>query len=539
MPQDDNNKKRGFDLNPQNQSHIPIGASWFFGIGINQYDEFPNLNNAVKDVQDICDLLQEEYDVTEETTVLLFDKAATRANILEKLDEVKLKVKAGDKFILYYSGHGHLDRDKLGYWIPTDGKKTSTVNHIRNSAIRETIKVLKSLHTLLISDSCFSGSLFAPGATRTSTSAVEQLEQRISRWAICSGRHDEEVYDGIPGTNSPFCKSIFNALKSNEAYKLNVAKLANEVIEVTGSNYKQLPEGAPLQGVGHDGGQYIFRKKGDKINTPETHKSEATDTKQVEEEIKEVVAINQKHAAVAEEVAALKKAEKKGTISAYNKYLKDYPKGLFVNDAKAKIEAIRTARKKKKEKEQSKTDNPLVSNQFSKLKQPGFTKKPLYKSQSPINPLLKDKLTLSQSEIKARIKQREKNAGISTYSDTGIDFHQLFVKGGVLLYTTVALLLLWTGSSWYESMATYPAYIKWFLTGIGFPGLLFFIIRILLLDFDFDGFFLTALFSAAFGILLILTGIFPVISIPLFTLQIILTSLAGLSTILLLFTELE
>jgi hypothetical protein len=39
----------------------PGGKHWFFGIGISEYDEFPNLCNAVKDVTDVSELLVEDY----------------------------------------------------------------------------------------------------------------------------------------------------------------------------------------------------------------------------------------------------------------------------------------------------------------------------------------------------------------------------------------------------------------------------------------------------------------------------------------------
>jgi hypothetical protein len=99
------------------------------------------------------------------------------------------------------------------------------------------------------------------GANR-STDAVEELDDIQSRWAICSGRHDEKVYDGLPGSNSPFAESILDFLKRNQYDSFNVGKRANSVVEQTRSNYEQLPEGSPLFGVGHKGGQYIFRLKG-------------------------------------------------------------------------------------------------------------------------------------------------------------------------------------------------------------------------------------------------------------------------------------
>lgn len=240
------------------------GQSWFLGIGINQYQYFSNLNNAVKDVQDMANLLQSYYGLESKNKILLFDEQASRKNIITHLDKLIGLVNGEDKLIIYYSGHGHLNsKTQKGYWIPTDANPNHTAQYIRNSTIRDYLEDISSLHSLLISDSCFSGTLFVR-TTKNPHSALEDMENRPSRWAICSGRHDEEVFDGTPGTNSPFAASILDVLGRNQLPKLNVAKLADKVVELTRANYKQLPEGSPLFGVGHKGGQYVFCLKNKK-----------------------------------------------------------------------------------------------------------------------------------------------------------------------------------------------------------------------------------------------------------------------------------
>jgi formylglycine-generating enzyme required for sulfatase activity len=240
-----------------------MGKSWFFGIGINEYQTFPNLNNAVKDIQDIYQALIEEYDIQQDYALSLFNENATRRAIIHQLDNLVNEVGEQDKLIIYYSGHGHLNENGRGFWIPHDAEQGQTANYIRNSTIRDYMKDIKARHILLISDACFSGALFLRGASRSGEGeAMSQLERRASRWAISSGRHDEEVYDGVPGGNSPFTQSILEILlKENQSPKMNVAKLADRVIELTSAEYAQLPEGSPLFQVGHKGGQYMFYKK--------------------------------------------------------------------------------------------------------------------------------------------------------------------------------------------------------------------------------------------------------------------------------------
>ena len=246
------------------------GRSWFFGIGIDQYLAFPQLNNAVKDVRDIQALLIEKYDIDPACAITLFNDRATEENIIEVLDNLSEQIDSQDKLLIYYSGHGHLNtRTELGYWIPHDAQRDRTSRYILNSTIRDYIKVINAKHVLLISDACFSGSLFIRGGSRSALADLE-LAKRKSRYALCSGRHDEEVYDGIPGKNSPFAESILTQLRINTEPTFNIDKLAYLVVEQTRAQYQQLPEGNPLQVKGHEGGRYIFQLKPEAITLQQT-----------------------------------------------------------------------------------------------------------------------------------------------------------------------------------------------------------------------------------------------------------------------------
>ena len=322
------------------------GKSWFFGIGINEYQHFSNLNNAVKDVKDIIILLQDKYELDPDHVVTLYNEEANRRNIIRKFDWLQREVGAKDKLLIYYSGHGHLvdmGKNKKGFWIPTDAEKDNTSQYIRNSTVREYLEDINSLHTLLISDSCFSGSLFVRGGSRAET-ALKELEQRKSRWAICSGRHDEQVYDGTPGTNSPFANSILDILRRNQEEKLNVAKLSDRIVELTRANYKQLPEGNPLFGVGHNGGQYVFCfKQSEDISWKSCKATNSIKGyfgyikqyprgKYAKEALQRIKSL--------EEDFAWKKALDRDKLSDYSHYLIQYPNGKYINEAYKRVKAL-------------------------------------------------------------------------------------------------------------------------------------------------------------------------------------------------------
>lgn len=324
----------------------PRGKQWLFGIGISKYVELPNLTNAVKDVKDVINVLTEDYGVSRLNTVTLFDENANRENLIHQLDQLAEKVGSDDSLLIYFAGHGYLNTTTdMGYWIPYDAKKGRTSLYIGNSTIRDHLKAIKSKHTLLIADSCFSGSFFVRGASRSSV-ALQELESIPSRWAICSGRHDEEVSDGVPGGNSPFAQSILDALGGNTNQLLNVAKLADRVVEQTRSNYEQLPEGNPIQGVGHKGGQYIFHRKANEGKFWENCQSKNTirDYGQYLSQFPDG-----KHTTVAlarikkledEDEEVWKMAETSGTLAALHEYIRRDSAGKHIDEAREKILAM-------------------------------------------------------------------------------------------------------------------------------------------------------------------------------------------------------
>jgi len=252
--------------------------SWFLGIGINKYQHFSKLHNAVRDVEAILSTLTSRYDIQQENAFTLFDERANEDEIIATLERLAGEIAPGDKLLIYYSGHGHLNaKTHLAYWIPVNARQGVSADYIPNSTIRDHLSVIQAQHILLISDSCFSGSLLLTGSSRSSRAVVD-MDRTPSRWALTSGRGNEEVYDGDPGSNSPFATSILEALESNRTDAWNVSRLVERVREQTAATTTQIPQGSPLRVEGHKGGQYVFRLK-DSLVSQETLASNSTMTR--------------------------------------------------------------------------------------------------------------------------------------------------------------------------------------------------------------------------------------------------------------------
>ncbi|MCB0571271.1 MAG: caspase family protein [Phaeodactylibacter sp.] len=341
----DTGKKKGIDVH-EVAAHIrKARTAWFLGIGIDKYPNFPKLENAVRDVREIASVLEHQYQFDTAHIVLLLDEEASRAGIVNKLDELISALSAENDLLIYYSGHGHLNpQTQKGFWIPFDAQPGSTADFIPNSTIKGYMEDIPAFHTFLISDACFSGSLFVEGKMRSTNEAADELDSRPSRWALCSGRHDEEVYDGKPGENSPFANSILSQLRQGQVSELNVGRLIDNVVMQTRAHYRQLPEGNPMFDVGHQGGQFIFRLKYDDARdwaAAETEHSigayenylalypEGKNVRQAQEALLELK----------DDEAWVISAEK-GSMAAYEAYLEQFPKGRHDIEARSRMKTI-------------------------------------------------------------------------------------------------------------------------------------------------------------------------------------------------------
>jgi hypothetical protein len=84
-----------------------------------------------------------------------------REAIIRELEWLVANAKENDNVFIYYSGHGEYKKElSKGYWVPVDAETQSTSKYISNSDIQTYINGIKSKHTLLVSDACFSGDIF-------------------------------------------------------------------------------------------------------------------------------------------------------------------------------------------------------------------------------------------------------------------------------------------------------------------------------------------------------------------------------------------
>lgn len=248
---------------------VDFGRYHALVIGNNQYQNFPDLVSARNDAERTAELLEKKYGF--QTTTLI---DANRYDMLSALNRLRETLTEKDNLLIYYAGHGELDRVNLrGHWLPVDAEPNSSANWISNIAITDILNAMSAKHILVVADSCYSGSL-----TRSSMARLEagmSDEKRVkwlkvmartrSRTVLTSGGL-KPVLDQGGGKHSVFAKSFLKALEENdsilEAYKL-YRDLAKEVQKSAARfGIDQIPEYAPIRHGGHEAGEFFFIPQG-------------------------------------------------------------------------------------------------------------------------------------------------------------------------------------------------------------------------------------------------------------------------------------
>jgi hypothetical protein len=239
------------------QYDVAKARNFLFVVGINDYEHWPKLNNAVKDANDISTVLLSKYNFSFENVIMLKNEQATRSNIYKSLRSLIEQVTPQDNLVIYFSGHGYFDGLlNEGYWIPIDAEVNNSGDYLSNSDLLKIIGNIDSQHTFLIADACFSGSLFAD----SKRGYAENVERFKSRWGLASGRL-EVVSDGAAGQNSPFAAATIGFLNDNTKEKLAISELIHYVKMKVAETSDQTPLGNPLKVLGDEGGELVLYLK--------------------------------------------------------------------------------------------------------------------------------------------------------------------------------------------------------------------------------------------------------------------------------------
>lgn len=238
--------------------HEKKGKNYAVFIASQNYDDssIPSLEKPISDAIKLKLILKNNYNFSDDNFFTLFNPE--REDFKKKFIELREVIQPEDNLIIFYAGHGiWVEKEKKGYWLLTDAKRNDVNTWLPNKQVLEMIAELPSRNTLLITDACFSGSVFKTRSIGDDAPAsIKQMQNKICRVAITSG-NDTEVPD-----ESVFMKHLIKALSENKEKYLTAQKMfVTQIIEAVMTESKTEPRYGTLELAGHVGGDYIFNKK--------------------------------------------------------------------------------------------------------------------------------------------------------------------------------------------------------------------------------------------------------------------------------------
>jgi hypothetical protein len=228
-------------------------------IAIDEYEDpaIADLDKPIKDAEALANVLKTHYVFEEENIEII--RNATRGQIIDALVGMRKKISPDDNLLIFYAGHGYYDAvSDIGYWIPANGrdKSISTADWFRNSSLTDEINAIKSKHTLLIADACFSGSIFKTRkAFMDGSLAINKLYELPSRKAMTSGTLTE-----VPD-RSAFIQYLLKRLESSSEKYLTSEQLFSSLRMAVINNSDVVPSYGVINKSGDEGGDFVFIRK--------------------------------------------------------------------------------------------------------------------------------------------------------------------------------------------------------------------------------------------------------------------------------------
>jgi tetratricopeptide (TPR) repeat protein len=232
----------------------------FFGlvIGISDYTSLPKLNFADRDAMFFYEYLLKINPGKDSSNVALFvNKDATRDLITEKLYAISEKIKAGDKVVVYFSGHGDVEQ-----LVQTDNSllllaEAPSKNYLRKSNSYLDINLFKNFFDAFMSkqaqivfiiDACRSGGLIGGEAGKKYTLlSLQQSWANETKLLSCQANQESlegKQWGGGRGLFSYYLmlglKGLADADKNNEITLYELDRFLKDNVGAS-SSHRQIP----------------------------------------------------------------------------------------------------------------------------------------------------------------------------------------------------------------------------------------------------------------------------------------------------------
>jgi Caspase domain len=263
-PSSQGQDQRGTVVLDENRGAAVTNGNYYaLVIGIDEYPSpLPSLKTAVADAQAVSNELREDYGFQVQ---LLLNRDATRAHILDAITRYRDTLSANDNLLIYYAGHGYSDHEAdKAYWLPADADSSFSANRIIADDLTTGVRVLPARHVLVISDSCYSGTLTrdvnAPIQSGGQAALISRMLRSRSRTLMASGG-DEPVSDQGTNGHSVFAYALLRALELTEGQMFTASDMFYGSVrgQVAGKS-EQVPLYSIIRNSSHDDGDFVFNR---------------------------------------------------------------------------------------------------------------------------------------------------------------------------------------------------------------------------------------------------------------------------------------
>jgi metacaspase-1 len=157
-------------------------------VGINNYPAPNQLNGCINDISDMANFLTQHCDFASGDIRLLADERATKAAIVDHLTWLCSGIRAGDRILFHYSGHGAQlptrgatgDVDSVDDTIcPVDFDFTPATSITDVDFSNLFTNVPAGVEFIWVSDSCYSGGLLAAKAMLSSGRKINRFAMPV------------------------------------------------------------------------------------------------------------------------------------------------------------------------------------------------------------------------------------------------------------------------------------------------------------------------------------------------------------------------
>jgi hypothetical protein len=228
-------------------------------VGNNSYpDPIPPLLTPIADIERVAEILRSRFEY--DATVV---RNATKADLARALNRLAASVQPEDSVLVFYAGHGYLHDDtNMGYWLPVNASVKTAANWISNADISKFLAAIPARQVILVSDSCFSGTLTREFRyTAAARIDRDEILRKRSVLVLTSGGEEPVSDEGKDG-HSIFAWHLIRALRETQGLAPGNELFAT-VRKTVSREYPQTPQYGAAISAGHvSGGEYLFEARG-------------------------------------------------------------------------------------------------------------------------------------------------------------------------------------------------------------------------------------------------------------------------------------